>query len=142
MGWIDFRKAYDIVLSLWMITSLELVGAAQNIVNLLKESMKIWKTKLFYNNADLGRGKNKPWNVPRRLIATITILSPLVFMKQLKELVFKWLKNPCQGSSLNISLHFHLRFPMFDVVFLLFLWAFPVFPLVFLPASYFRYYDI
>ena len=37
--------------------------------------MKIWKTKLFYNNADLGRGKNKPWNVPRRLIATITICS-------------------------------------------------------------------
>ena len=36
MTWIDFRKAYDMVPHSWMIKSLELVGAAKNIVNLLK----------------------------------------------------------------------------------------------------------
>ena len=40
MTWIDFRKVYNMVPCSWMIASLELVGAAKNIVNLLKETMK------------------------------------------------------------------------------------------------------
>ena len=40
MAWIGFRKAYDMVPHSWMIRSLELVGAAKNTVNLLKETMK------------------------------------------------------------------------------------------------------
>ena len=44
MAWIDFRKAFNMEPHPSMIKSLELVGAAKNIVNLLKESMKNWKT--------------------------------------------------------------------------------------------------
>ena len=41
----------------WVMKSLELVGAAQNIVNLLKETMKNWKTNLICNNTYLGTVK-------------------------------------------------------------------------------------
>ena len=34
--------------------SLELVGAAKNIVNLLKETMKNWKANLICSNTDIG----------------------------------------------------------------------------------------
>ena len=54
MAWIGFRKAYDMVPHSWMIRSLELVGAAKNTVNLLKETMKNWKTNLICSNTDLG----------------------------------------------------------------------------------------
>ena len=38
----------------WIIKSLELVGAAKNIVNPLKETMKNWKANLICRNTDLG----------------------------------------------------------------------------------------
>ena len=37
-----------------MIKSLETVGATKNIVNLLKETMKNWKTNLICSSTDLG----------------------------------------------------------------------------------------
>ena len=40
IAWIDFRKAYNMVPHSWMIKSIVIVGAAENIVNLLKENMK------------------------------------------------------------------------------------------------------
>ena len=40
MARIDFRKAYEMVPQSWMIKSLELIGAAINIVSSLKEAME------------------------------------------------------------------------------------------------------
>ena len=40
IAWIDFRKAYNMVPHSWMIKSIVIVGAAENIVNLLIENMK------------------------------------------------------------------------------------------------------
>ena len=57
MDRVDFRKPYDIVPHSWMIKSLELVGAAKNIVNLLKETMEKWKTNLICSNTHLGAVK-------------------------------------------------------------------------------------
>ena len=65
MAWNDFRKAYNMVPHSWMIKSLELVGAAKNSVNLLKETMKNWKTNLICSNKDLGEVKNKTWDLAR-----------------------------------------------------------------------------
>ena len=56
-----------------MIKSLELAGAAKNIFNLLKETMKNGKTNLICSNTDLG-----PVNINHgilQLIVTITICS-------------------------------------------------------------------
>ena len=53
MTWIDFRKVYNMVPYSWVIKSLKLVGAGKNIINLLKENMKNWKTNLICSNTDL-----------------------------------------------------------------------------------------
>ena len=74
MVWIGFRKAYDMAPHLWMIKSLELVGAAKNTLNLLKETMKNWKTNLICSNTDLGAVKIN------RGIFQDDSLSPLLFV--------------------------------------------------------------
>ena len=38
MGWIDYKKAYDIVLHYWMIEAMKMVGIADNIMNLYENS--------------------------------------------------------------------------------------------------------
>ena len=55
MNW--FQEAHNVVPHSWMIKSLELVGPAKNIVNLLKETMKDWKINLICSNIDLGAVK-------------------------------------------------------------------------------------
>ena len=57
-----------------------------------------------------------------------------------RKLVTKWLRNPPGGNSLHVSPYFPIRFLMFNLVLTQFLWVFPMFPLVFLPVSYFRSY--
>ena len=53
MAWIDFRKAYDMVPHSWMLKSLDLIGAPRNVIELLKNSMKDWKTKFFSGESPL-----------------------------------------------------------------------------------------
>ena len=55
MAWIDFRKAYDMVPHSWILKTLELVGRARTIVELLKRSMKSWRTVLFSGKNRLGK---------------------------------------------------------------------------------------
>ena len=80
MAWIGFRKAYDMVPHSWMIRSLELVGAAKNTVNLLKETMKNWKTNLICSNTELRAMKIN------RGIFQGDSLSPLLFVVSLRSL--------------------------------------------------------
>ena len=54
------------------------------------------------------------------------------------KLVTKWLRNSPIGNSLLVSLHYPLHFFMFHLLFPQFLWAFPMFPLVFLLVPYFK----
>jgi len=46
MLWIDYKKAYDMVPHSWILESVTLVGIADNIKRLLKNSMGSWKTEL------------------------------------------------------------------------------------------------
>ena len=46
MGWIDYKKAYDMVPHLWIIECLDLFGVAENIKSLLVNSMEKWKVML------------------------------------------------------------------------------------------------
>ena len=54
MGWIDYKKAYDLVPHLWILECLKLFGAAENIRSLLENSMKSWRTELTSNGQRLG----------------------------------------------------------------------------------------
>ena len=44
MAWVDYKKAYNMVLNSWIITTLGMVGLADNIIGLIKQSMNKWKT--------------------------------------------------------------------------------------------------
>jgi len=46
MAWIDYKKAYDMVPHSWTLQSVTLVGIADNIKRLLKNTMGNWKTEL------------------------------------------------------------------------------------------------
>ena len=40
MGWIDYRKAYDMVPHTWVIESLNMIGIAKNVANFLGKTLK------------------------------------------------------------------------------------------------------
>ena len=46
MGWIDYKKAYDMVPHSWLLEVVDLLGVAENVGGLLRSSMQTWKTQL------------------------------------------------------------------------------------------------
>ena len=54
MGWIDYKKAYDMVPHRWMIEAMKMVGIADNIVNLFENSKETWRTELIACNEIFG----------------------------------------------------------------------------------------
>ena len=54
MGWIDYKKAYDMVSHRWMIEAMKMVGIADNIVNLFENSNETSGTELITCNEGLG----------------------------------------------------------------------------------------
>ena len=50
--WIDFRKAYDMVPHSWILKTLELVGTARNIIELLKKVCKVGEQFCFLGRTD------------------------------------------------------------------------------------------
>ena len=52
--WVDFRKAYEIVLHAWIIKALILIGAAPNDIALFKSTTIDWKTELISGGINLG----------------------------------------------------------------------------------------
>lgn len=74
MAWIDYRKAYDMLPHSWILESLGLVKVAKNIEDLLRGSMRDWKTMLMANGESLGEVDI------RRGIFQGDSLSPLLFV--------------------------------------------------------------
>ena len=74
MGWIDYKKAYDMVPHSWLIEAVKMVGVAENIVELLRKSMETWKTQLTACGDVLGEV-----NIKRGIFQGDS-LSPLLFV--------------------------------------------------------------
>ena len=74
MAWIDYKKAYDMVLHSWILGSLELVQVSDNILKFVKSSKANWQTEL----TSCGESSVKV-NV-RRGIFQGDSLSPLLFL--------------------------------------------------------------
>ena len=74
MGWIDYKKAYDMVPHLWIKKCMEMCGVADNIRVLIERSMEKWETKLTSGGAELGKVKI------RRGTFQGDSLSPLLFL--------------------------------------------------------------
>ena len=62
MAWIDFQKAYDMVPHSWLLKTLELVGTARDIIELLKRSIQSWRTVMFSGKNKLGK-VNIRWGI-------------------------------------------------------------------------------
>ena len=74
MGWIDYRKAYDMLPHSWIIETLNMIKIAKNVDGLLRGSMKDWKTELTSGGTTLGEIEI------RRGIFQGDSLSPLLFV--------------------------------------------------------------
>ena len=74
MAWIDYKKAFDMVPHSWIIECLKIYGAANNLVTLLSNTMKHWKTTLTASGTTLAEV-----NI-RRGIFQGDSLSPLLFI--------------------------------------------------------------
>ena len=74
MSWIDYKKAYDMVLHSWIKEILHITGVAANIQHLLTNSMENWGTLLSSNGKELGKV------VIKRGIFQGDSFSPLLFV--------------------------------------------------------------
>ena len=54
VAWIDYKKAYDMVPHSWIKECLDLFGVAENIKNLLVNSLDKWRVMLCAGNSKLG----------------------------------------------------------------------------------------
>lgn len=75
LGWIDYKKAYDVIPHPWILECLGLVGTAQIIENLLANSMNSWKTELtcISNGQSLGNVDIKRY-LSRGFLVSTTVL--------------------------------------------------------------------
>ena len=74
MAWIDYKKAYDMVLHLWIKECLDLFEVAENIKTLLVNNMEKWRVMWCAGNSELEEVDIK------RVIFQGDSLSPLVFV--------------------------------------------------------------
>ena len=77
MGWIDHRKAYDMIAHSWILESLKGLGVKRQIREFLQESMKTWRVELTCGEQILGEVK-----INRGIFQGDT-LSPLLFVTAL-----------------------------------------------------------
>ena len=73
MAWIDYKKAYDMVPHSWILKCMEMVGAANNMISIISNSMVNWVTVLTSGGMALGQVDI------RRGIFQGDSLSPLLF---------------------------------------------------------------
>lgn len=77
LGWIDYKKAYDMLPHSWIIKCLEIFKIADNIKETIKKSMKEWKVQLTSAGKELGEVS------VRRGIFQGDSLSPILFVMAL-----------------------------------------------------------
>ena len=80
MGWIDYRKAYDMVPHSWVMEVLSVMKVSSDICMFLGESMKGWRTKLECEGKDLCEV-----NIERGIFQGDS-LSPLLFVMSMMPL--------------------------------------------------------
>ena len=74
MGWIDYKKAFDMIPHSWILKCLDIFNVADNIQTLLRNSMKTWQTELTSGGTSLGNV-----NIKRGIFQGDS-LSPLLFI--------------------------------------------------------------
>ena len=80
MAWVDYKKAYDMVPHSWIKECLNMFGIADNIKELLINSMDTWRTELTSCGENIGEVRI------RRGIFQGDSLSPLLFVVALIQM--------------------------------------------------------
>ena len=80
MGWVDYKKAYDMVPQSWIREVLGDMKTSRNVVKLISNSMEKWKTRLECDGNALGTV-----NIKRGIFQGDS-LSPLLFVMTLVPL--------------------------------------------------------
>ena len=96
MTWVDYKKAYDMVPHSWILEAINMFGLADNMCNLLSQSMNHWKTVLTAGDQTLGTVDIK------RGIFQGDSLSPLLFIMIMTPLSMI-LKDESKGYKLGHS---------------------------------------
>ena len=73
-AWIDYKKAYDMVLHCWIINSLKMYKISHEVINFIEKTMKTWKVELTAGGRSLAKTKIQ------RGIFQGDALSPLLFI--------------------------------------------------------------
>ena len=66
MGWIDYRKAHDMVPHSWIEEVMGMMGIADNIKKFMLDSMQRWKKKIGIRRKTTWRGADQTGNLPGR----------------------------------------------------------------------------
>ena len=74
MGWIDYRKALDMVHHSWILEYLDILSVSQTVLVFMEKTIKYWQVELTCANVHLGEGNIK------RGIFQGDALSPLLFV--------------------------------------------------------------
>jgi hypothetical protein len=77
LGWIDYQKAYDMLPHFWIVETMKLTGMAENVILLMKNSMRSWNTEMEYLGEKIAQIEIK------RGIFQGDSLSPLLFITSL-----------------------------------------------------------
>ena len=74
IAWIDYKKAYDIVLQCWIINCFKMYKISDEVINFIEKTMQTWKVELTSGGRSLAAGKIQ------RCIYQGDALSPLLFL--------------------------------------------------------------
>ena len=105
IGWIDYKKAYDMIPHRWILKCLNMFGIASNITALMEKAVEKWNVVLVAGNEKLGNVRI------RRCIFQGDSLSPLLFVLALipLTLVLRKMKTGYQFGTQRSSIN-HLLF--------------------------------
>ena len=85
MGWIDYRKAYDMAPHSWIKEMLGIVKVAENVKGLLSCSMENWNTSLTANWEVLGEVEIKRGIFQGDFLSPISFVIALIPLTMLLE---------------------------------------------------------
>ena len=74
MAWIDYKKAYDMVLQSWMLNWLKIYKISHGVMNFIDKTMQSWRVEL------TGGGRSLAEAMIQRGIFQGDALSPLIFI--------------------------------------------------------------
>ena len=96
MGWIDYRKAFEMVPHSWILECLHILGVNHTLVSFLEKTMKDWRVELTCGNQHLGEVKIKRGifqGDALSLLLFVTTLIPLTSVLKTTKHSYEFAKN-------------------------------------------------